>query len=187
MLKPRYWKKFWFGLVMVLIIPVWTMASVSNAAGDKEILNLAAKEVRMYPYFTIFDNVELTLNNGQLTVTGEVLEPWRKNDLGRILAKVPGVNDVDNQLEVLPLSSFDRQLRIRLARAIFSHPLLYRYGLGANPSIHIIVKNGNVKLVGTVNSEADRNAAALVAKTAATYFGFENKLQVETRIASVKP
>jgi len=155
--------------------------------GDAEILDRAAREVRKYAYYSIFDDVMLAADNGRLTVTGAVLQPWRKDELGRILALVPGVTAVDNRLEVLPLSSFDNELRLRVARAIYANPMLSRYGLQVNPPIHIVVRDGNVVLTGVVNSEAEKNVAGIEARSAGLSFGLENRLRVETKVASAKP
>ena len=93
---------------------------------------------------------------------------------------VPGVREVENDVEVLPLSPFDDEVRMRIARAIFRDPSLFRYMMQANPSIHIVVKNGNVVLTGVVANELDRMLAEREARFAATYLGLSNKLVVET-------
>ena len=157
------------------------------AGGDAEILDRAAREVRKYAYYSIFDDVMLAANGGRLTVSGAVMQPWRKDELGRILALVPGVLEVDNQLEVLPLSPFDNDVRLRVARAIYANPVLWRHGMQVNPPIHIVVRDGKVVLSGVVSSEMEKNIAEMSARSAGLYFGLENRIQVETRVAAAKP
>ncbi len=156
---------------------------VEDGGGDSAVLAKAVHEVRMYPYYTIFDNVELAAKDGQLTLSGQVAQPVRKDDLGRIMSMIPGVKEVVNNLEVLPLSPYDDQLRLRVARAIYGDATLSPYALRADPPIHIIVKNGNVTLIGVVQSEVDRAVAERDARFAAVFLGLDNQLRTETRSA----
>jgi hyperosmotically inducible periplasmic protein len=166
------------------------VASVSNnlqvpAGEDGKVAAEAARQVRMYPYFTIFDNVEVEARDGVVVLTGEVTKPTRKTEIGLLMKNVPGVKEVENNLEVLPISPFDDEIRLRVARAIYGDGALYRYGLGANPPIHIVVKNGNVRLTGVVNSRLEKMLAERNARFAANYFGLVNDLRVEQQAAKV--
>ena len=91
---------------------------------------------------------------------------------------IEGVEKVDNQIEVLPLSPNDDRIRRDVYRAIFSKPGLQRYAMGAIPPIHIIVKNGNVTLVGVVDNEMDKNIAGIAANGVPGVFKVNNELQV---------
>ncbi len=114
-----------------------------------------------------------------LVVRGQVTQPWRRADVGRILEMVPGVRSLENEVEVLPLSGMDDSIRRQVAAAIYRNPVLSRYGVRANPPIHIIVKNGNVVLTGFVHTTLEKSVAERAARFAATYFSLENQLQVE--------
>ena len=83
-----------------------------------------------------------------------------------------------NKIQVLPLSSFDNSIRWDTVRAIYGYPMLQRYGMGAHPSIHIIVDNGHVTLKGVVDNEADKNVAYLRANGVFGVFSVTNDLQV---------
>jgi len=147
---------------------------------DAAIAAKAAHEIRMYSRYTIWDNISLEVNHGDLALKGQVSQPFKKQDLQRIVQSVPGVTSVTNQLEVLPLSPMDDGLRLRVARAIYGHPVLSRYATQAVPPIHIIVKNGRVSLEGTVNSELEKTVAFMRASTAGMSFGpVQNNLRVE--------
>jgi len=150
---------------------------------ESRLLREAARKIRMYSYYSIFDNVEMEAHNGRLRLKGEVTQPWRKSDIGRLVAEVPGVQAIENDLEVLPLSPMDDQIRLRVARAIYGDPVLSRYGIQANPPIHVVVKNGNVTLTGVVHTSLEKAVAERAARFAATYFGLDNKLVVETERA----
>jgi len=144
-----------------------------------QVAEQARKEIVTYPFYTIFDNIVLRVDGAKLTVSGQVSEPFKKEDIGRLLARVKGVAELGNDLEVLPTSNYDDQLRHALARAIYGDPYFIHYGTQALPPIHIVVKNGNVTLVGVVNNEVDRAKAESNARFAATFFSLTNDLRVE--------
>ena len=87
--------------------------------------------------------------------------------IGKRVAKVEGVRDVHNQIDVLPVSQFDEELRYRVARAIYGNPSFWNYAAMANPPIHIIVDRGHVTLTGVVTSNVER----MLARSIATGFG----------------
>jgi hyperosmotically inducible protein len=152
----------------------------AGANADAAIAAKAAHEIRMYSRYSIWDNVSVRVNEGALELMGQVNQPYKKQDLQRIVQKVPGVSSVTNQLEVLPLSPFDDSLRLRVARAVYSDPALSRYGIQAVPPIHIIVRNGHVSLEGVVNNQLEKNLAFARASSAGLSFGaVENNLRIE--------
>src|SRR5277367_922084 len=114
------------------------------------------KEVRhelvMLPYYGVFDNLAYRVDGTKVTLFGQVTKPTLKSDAERAVKKIEGVTLVDNQIEVLPLSPNDDQVRRATYRAIYSKPSLQRYQMGAVPPIHIIVKNGNITLIGVVSN-----------------------------------
>lgn len=152
-----------------------------DEVSSEKILEKARHAVVMYPYYTVFDNITLSTNGNQLTLAGQVTQPYKKSALGNILADIPGVTNLKNDIQVLPVSSFDDHIRLAVARRIYGDPLFFNYGNQANPSIHIIVNNGNVALEGVVNSNVDRQKAAMDARFATTYFGLTNNLRVESQ------
>ncbi len=162
-------------------------SAIAPAAVDKEvprtdsqIAEKVAHEVRMYSRYTIWDNVNVRVEDGQVELLGQVSEPFKKADLGRIAQSVAGVTGVANRLEVLPLSSFDNDIRLRVARAVYGDPALSRYAYQALPPIHIVVDNGRVTLEGVVNSEMEKQIAGMRASTAGLSFGaLTNNLRVE--------
>ncbi|MFB3829011.1 MAG: BON domain-containing protein [Bryobacteraceae bacterium] len=155
-------------------------ATAAATVSDADLAAKVAHEIRMYPQYGIWDNVNLEVRDGHVALTGEVNQPYKKADLGRIAERVEGVAGVSNELKVLPLSTFDDRLRWQVARAIYGNPVLSRYGLQAIPPIHIIVENGKVTLEGVVSSEMDKNVAGLSATGAGLSFGpVVNNLRVE--------
>jgi hyperosmotically inducible protein len=146
-----------------------------------EVLNDVAAQVRQYTRFTIFDDVNASLDNGVVTLSGRVTMPFKKDDIGRRVARVQGVTQVRNDLTVLPVSPFDDELRYRIARAIYNNAAFWHYAAMANPPIHIVVENGRVTLTGVVNSNVER----MLARSLATSFGafsVKNELKTDAEV-----
>jgi BON domain-containing protein len=140
--------------------------------------NHVRHELVMLPYLNVFDDISFRVDGNTVTLFGEVTRPVLKSDAENVVKHVEGVARVENQIEVLPLSSFDDGIRLRTARAIYGYPALQRYGLGAQPSIHIIVKNGNVTLAGFVSTDMDKQLAFLRANSVPGVFAVNNQLQI---------
>jgi len=136
-------------------------------------------ELRMLPYYNVFDDLSFSVSGDHVTLAGQVTNPVLKTDAENVVKRLAGVGTVDDQIEVLPLSDFDRAIRMRTYFAIYGYGPLQRYGLGARPSIHILVKNGNVRLAGAVDSNADRDVAYIRANGVPGVFSVTNELRVE--------
>src|SRR3989441_13197735 len=154
--------------------------SVANAGkSDDQLAQEVSHAIRMYPRYDIFDWVEGTVQNGVVTLTGAVREPFRKDDYEKVVAEIPGVKQVDNELRVLRLSTFDDQIRWAASRAIYRDPMFTAYAIQANPPIHIIVENGKVTLKGVVANPMDKQVAEAKVRTNVMAFDVTNDLQVE--------
>jgi hyperosmotically inducible periplasmic protein len=165
---------------MVITAALGIGAAAAAIPTDADLARSVRHEVLMYSRYTLWDDVNFRVNNGHVELLGEVTQPYKKQDLGKIVQSIPGVASVTNELKVLPLSSFDDRLRMQVARAIFSDPTLSRYAMGAVPSIHIIVDNGHVMLTGIVNNEAEKQIAGMRASGAGLGFGpVVNNLSVD--------
>ena len=146
---------------------------------DSDIAGNVRHEVVMYPYYSIWDDVSFRVADGNVELIGEVNQPFKKQDIERLVQKVPGVASVTNDIKVLPLSSMDDRLRVQVAGAIFRDPSLSRYAVMAVPSIHIIVENGHVTLAGFVNSDMDKQIAGMRAASGLSFGPVTNNLVVE--------
>lgn len=142
--------------------------------------NRVRHELVMLPYLSIYDDVSFQVDpNGNVILTGSVVRPTLKSDSERVVKRIEGVGQVDNRIEVLPLSPFDNQIRLSVMRAVYGATSLNRYALGARPPIRIIVKNGNVTLKGFVGNEGDKNIAGIRANGVSGVFSVTNDLQVD--------
>ena len=157
-------------------------AAQDNQRGSAQSQERIAREVRhellMLPYFGVFDYIAFKVDNGTVTLLGQVVRPTLKSDAENAVKRIEGVERVDNQIEVLPPSPMDDQLRLRLFRAIYGDPQLQKYELGVQKPIRIIVKNGHVTLEGVVDSQADKDLANIRARSVPGTFSVDNNLQV---------
>jgi hyperosmotically inducible protein len=165
---------------LAALLPVMAFSQsmpVTNAT-QQALETKVRHELVMLPYFTIFDNLAYKVDGDSVTLYGKVTRPSLKQDAERLVKHVEGVQRVDNQIEVLPLSNFDNQIRWQTARAIYGAPVLNRYGMGTQPSIRIIVENGHVTLEGVVDSQGDKSIAGIRANTVPGVFSVTNDLRV---------
>ncbi len=141
-----------------------------------------AREVRhqlvMLPYLDVFDNLTYTVDGYDVTLRGQVTNPTLKKDAERAVKQIEGVEKVYNQIEVLPTSSMDDALRLRLYRAIYGYTPLEKYAMPVIKPIRIIVKNGNVALEGVVDNKADKDMAGIRANGVSGVFSVTNNLVV---------
>jgi BON domain-containing protein len=159
--------------------PKATQGWANPAPREAYVKGQVRHELLMLPYYSVFDNLEYGLNGTRVELLGQVTRPTLKSDAENVVQRIEGVEGVTNKIEVLPLSSYDDRIRFAVYRAVFRRGSLYRYALGANPSIHIIVDNGNVTLAGVVGNQMDKNIAGLEANGVPGVFSVTNNLRVE--------
>ena len=167
-------------LAAVLAILTVPMFAKSNSV-PRDLRDAVRHELVLLPYYSVFDNLEYKVDNGTVTLYGDVTRPVLKSDAANVVKHLPGVTSVVNNIKVLPLSPFDNRIRAAEYRSIFGFSSLYRYAMGANPSIHIIVDNGHVTLKGVVANEADRNLAYIRANSVPGVFSVTNDLLIEEK------
>ena len=145
---------------------------------DAWITREVGHELMTVPWYSVFDILKYKVNGNVVTLSGTVVNPTVKTDAENAVKHVEGVEKVIDQVEVLPPSPMDDQLRRAEYRAIYSQAMLSRYGVGNLQSIHIIVKNGHVTLEGSVDNQQDKDAATLFAKGVSDVFSVDNNLNV---------
>lgn len=156
----------------------------SSAAQERkslQVFNDISTEVNRYTQLTIFDSIDVSIENGDVVLTGWVTMPFKKTDIERRVAKIDGVRTIKNDIQVTPVSQFDDELRFRIARAIYGHSSFWNYAAMANPPIHIVVNRGHVTLTGTVNSHVER----VLARSLAVGFGefnVVNELKTDSEV-----
>jgi hyperosmotically inducible protein len=153
---------------------------VQGPANEARLIQEVRHQLVMLPFYSIFDDLGFRVDGNTVILTGEVVRPTLKSDAENVVKRIEGVRNVVNNIEVLPLSPMDNQIRRATARAIYGDSTLgTRYGFQALPSIHIIVKNGHVRLEGVVANQMDKQIAGMRANSVPNVFSVDNQLRVE--------
>ena len=176
--------------LLVLAIAIFGFSTVNSSAQKRsDNRNISAqtaierqvfKGILRLPYYGVFDNIAYKVDGGTVTLYGKVVRPTIRKDAERVASRVEGVSNVVNNIEVLPLSGFDDSIRRRTLQTLANNGgSLYRYFLGANPSVKIIVDRGNVTLEGYVRNRGDYNLANILANGVTGVFSVQNNLIIE--------
>jgi hypothetical protein len=178
-------------------------------ADPKPPVEAIRQELLQLPYYSVFDYLAFSYDKGTVTLLGYAYHVGLKPDAVRAAKRAPGVDQVIDKIEELPVSHFDDDIRWKTYYAIYRDPFLSRYapggGLlwghrhpfgggfhgdvggprfpGTEPlgdyPIHIIVKNGRTALMGVVDSESDKAVAGMRASEVPGAFAVDNELVVE--------
>jgi hypothetical protein len=184
------------------------LARVPAAATEKSTVEQIRNELLQLPYYGVFDFLAFSYDKGTVTLMGFAYRPTLKGDATRAVKRVPGVDNIVDKIEELPVSMTDDDARWQTYYKIYGDPFLSKYhpgggmlwghnhafgtgfhrmGPAAFPGfepagdypIHVIVKNGRIALYGVVDSEADKNVAGIKAHEVPGAFGVDNFLVVE--------
>jgi BON domain len=167
------------GIALLIGMEPSLRADVPPPAQPKPIEAQIHHAIVMQPFYTVFDNIEFSVAGDTVTLSGQVTRPVLKSDLEHAVARIPGVSQVVNKIEVLPPSWFDDHIRRAEFRTLYAGDgPLSGYGWGAVPAIHIIVNGGHVTLTGTVHRQTDKDMATLLAKGVPEVFSVQNNLAV---------
>lgn len=167
-------------ITVAIAAPAQTFGTEQN---QQQVMKQVRRELLTLPYYGVFDNLSYKVEGNTVTLYGQVVQASTRSDAEHRVARINGVERVVNHIEVLPLSGFDNEIRVRTFRAISRSAGLYRYMMGANPSIHIVVDGGHVTLEGVVSNTGDRQFAYFAANGVPGVFSVTNNLQVENRKA----
>jgi len=129
-------------------------------------------------YGNVFNAISLDVQNGVVTLGGHARTDVDKDSALALVSTYPGVKDVTDEIQIDPVSIMDDQIRLRVARAVYSYPSLNKYAIDPAKSIRISVQGGNVELYGVVDSKADKDVAYLRANQVPGVFSVKNYLQV---------
>ncbi len=179
MLKKIQWMTMAAALSVTALPLVAAQSQMTSEAETARTAEMVRKQIVTLPFYSLFDYVTIQVEGDRVTLNGVVYRPSMKKSVERVAMRVEGVNEVRNDVEILPPSFYDDRLRVALARSIFGNTVLNRYGFRSVPPIHILVRNGQVTLEGVVNREMEKNVAGIVANGVFGVFSVENNLRVE--------
>ena len=161
-------------LVVTLAAPAVAAAEIT----DRDLAEKVVDSIQRYGPFSIFDDVGINVENRVVTLTGRVTSPVKRDEIGKRVEKIDGVKSLVNDIKVLPVSPFDAELRLRIARAIYTNANFWQYASMSLPPIHIIVEGGHVVLTGRVGTQLDRTLAYVLAQVPGA-FSVRNDLKVD--------
>ncbi len=156
-------------------------SSAQQNKGRMRLERLIRHELVMLPYYGVFDRLSYSVDGSTVKLMGDVTRPSLKTSAENVIKDIEGIDTIINEINVLPLSPMDDQLRVALYRAIYGHTALNRYALQAVPSIHIIVDKGNVILDGVAANSGDSNIANIQANGVPGVFSVNNQLRLENQ------
>jgi osmotically-inducible protein OsmY len=125
----------------------------------------------------VYDDFQGRIRNGSVYISGAVTEPKKLTDIVERIAKVKGVQYIDNKVVVLPASQEDDRLRVMVAQAIYSQSEFERYSM-ADPPIHVIVNKSRVTLIGAVRAELEKRKAIEAARFVPGTLSVDDKIQI---------
>ena len=142
---------------------------------DSVLTKTITDKIESNLFYTVFDWLSVSSNNGNVTIKGWVHLPWLKKQYQTEIEKIPGVKSVKNEMQ----NTFGPgEIGYRAARLIYNDPMFYGMQYLADPPIHIIVNNGTVILEGHVGSEALSSWAANIVRFRTDAFSVEDNLQI---------
>ena len=125
-------RNIWAAMVTLALSPVPALAQntaaptvqeirTATAAMDQALANKVAEKVRRYVRYSIFDDVTVGVDEGVVTLSGRVTEPYKAKDLGRIVSGIEGVREVKNDLAALPVSIYDANAHTLFGAVVTQH------------------------------------------------------------------
>jgi hyperosmotically inducible protein len=171
------WTRFLASASLVIALATPAAAQPSSL----QIFRSVQRQVLTYPHFTVFDSVHAQIKDGMVTLTGKVTMPFKRKELEERVSRIAGIKGVTNQIDVLPASKADDDLRAGIANAIYGNSAFANYANQVNPPIHIIVERGRVTLEGVVANNIDRQVAYSIASMFQA-FSVKNLLRTEEEV-----
>lgn len=169
-------------MIPALALAVASLPLIAAPAAGQDMSRVERqirRELVTLPFYSVFDDLSFKVDGTKVTLMGTVTRPTLKTGAEKSIKDIEGVGEIDNQIEVLPVSPNDERIRIAAYRAIYGQSAMTRYAIQAVPPIHIIVKNGDIRLEGVVATEGEKNIAGIQAQGVNGAFSVKNNLRVE--------
>jgi len=167
-------------LLFVVGIVLSLAVNASGQISDRELAERVSEAITGYPLYTVFDSVDIGVENRAVTLAGRVTNPAKRQEIEQRVRRIDGIRSLVNEIGVLPVSQADDDLRYRVAHAIYGHPMFWIYAQMPVPPIHIVVERGRITLTGAADSEVQRSLAATLAQVGGS-FGVTNRIRVDRR------
>ena len=168
---------FVFSLALVAFSSI-AISAQNISPASLEIAKKVDKSIKKLPRYEVFDHIDFTVNGSVVTLTGKVRNAINKSDAEGYVKRVAGVTGVVNNIEVLPVGSFDESIRRNLYATLSRSGGLSRYLWTVNPDVRLIVERGHITLEGSVYNKGDYNHMNIMARSVPNAFSVTNNLTV---------
>jgi len=166
-------------IISLSLVPV-DAQSFSGSGSNRVIEDQVRKKILMLPRYEVFDSINYRVSGDTVTLSGKVRNAINRKDAERSVRRIPGVSNVVNNIEVLPLGSFDESIRVQLYQTLARSGGLSRYLWTTNPSVRLIVDRGHVSLEGFVANRGDYNTMNILANGVSGVFSVQNNLVINS-------
>ena len=156
-----------------LLLDVRTYRTQGSAATFEKIRH----ELAMMPYITTYDFISFTMVGNNVILTGWTVRQTNRSEAYNRVKTIEGVDNIVNNIEILPLGSMDMQIRAGARGRL--QKMLSRYFWGSGSDIKIVVKNGNIILLGSVAKKEDSDIANIQCSSVPFAFHVFNMLRVQ--------
>jgi len=197
-------KKMLLALMVLGLVGISATAFAQTDEEKKLAEQVRSRLIRLSE-FRVFDWLSFRVEGSKVTLNGFASRPSLHRSAEVAISRIKGVEEVVNEIEILPNSPMDDDIRALAYAKIYTHPVLQRYapGGGVTPSgfrdeaasimhwgldasmsmrgphaVHIIVRNGHILLIGQLGSEMDKQIAETIVRTISGVFGVQNMIQV---------
>ncbi len=151
---------------------------VAAAESDDKLGKEVVSELRKYGNLTIFDDAGAIIKDGSVVLMGFVTEPYKKTGIGERLHKILGIQEFDNQIQVLPNSMQDDRLRRAVANRLYRDSMFSDFASMSHPPIRLIVQGSRVLLTGVVRNQMMSQRAESIIRQTPGVLSVENKLRI---------
>jgi len=153
--------------------------SFTDAKTGRTIEQNVRRQILRMPRYEVFDHIGYKVDGSTVTLYGKVRNAINKSEAENRVEDIPGVTRVVNNIEILPVGSFDESIRRNLYVRLSNSGGLSRYLWTVNPSVRLIVDRGHVTLEGFVANEGDYNTMNIIARGVSGVFSVTNNLIVD--------
>lgn len=174
----RLFKRF-VALSLAMIALSFVSVNAQSSSASRPVEEQVRKSILKLPRYEVFDSIGYKVDGGTVTLFGKVRNAVNKKDAERSVKRIPGVTRVVNEIEVLPVGSFDESIRAQLYRRLSASGGLSRYLWPTNPSVRLVVDRGHVSLEGYVANRGDYNTMNILANGVAGVFSVTNNLKID--------
>ena len=195
-------------LVPVALAGILTIAAapIHSEQADRPLVEAMRNIYRLTSY-SAFDWISARYLKGTITLQGFARTARLKQQAEEAARKAAGIDEVVNEIELLPTGQGDDNIRVRAYAAIYGAAGLEQYApggqltsaaqdelansgrfgldgadIGRGPhAIHIIVNAARVLLIGDVKTRGDRQMAEGSVRTLPGVLSVQNQLRVPER------